>query len=160
MALWAAADFFQIGQRGSGLGHFVEGFAVGRELGQRSQQLAPGGDLGLVEVDEVVNVVCTVQPVVLGAQQGLYKGIAVADGELLGDKGQRSVDVRLAWVVGRGGGVGVTLQVGLPFPQTGAEVGDQTVFFLAAEFAEEFFVAVHCKTMDGHQRFWLKCFSK
>lgn len=62
-----------------------------------------------------------------GAQQGFDERKAVVDGELLADAGQGGDDVGLARVVGRGGGVGVALEVGLPFTQAGAEVGDQVV---------------------------------
>ncbi len=87
-----------------------------------------------------MKVFCGVESVVFGAQQGLNEGEAVTNGELMAQARQRGVDVGLAGVVRRRSGEAVALEFGPPFRELRAVICDETVFFLTADLAEQFFV--------------------
>lgn len=68
------------------------------------EQLAPGGDLGLAEVDEVMHVFGGVDPVFFARQQCFDEDQAVVGVELLAEGGERGREVGLAGVAGGSGG--------------------------------------------------------
>ena len=131
------ADAFEVGQCHGGLDVLVERFAVGLEALQSLEQPAPGGGLGLVEADDVVDVVGQVQPVVLALDEGVDELIAVGHPELLADGGDRTVDDGLTGVMRRGGDVRVALEVGLQRGQALAGGGDQAVLGLGRHLGKE-----------------------